>query len=653
MGNSDRRPYLTATVLDQDFLDQCHDSLVNQLELIVDIEAPTLSRTWLAYTNPSANIVEVTISEHGLKTGETITISSASDAGLDGVQTITSVPGLGRLRFDKGSAVSPLGTLDLSAERTIHVSDRNKYVDGVYYEARLNFPVISRTVGEFLSAQLEFSSQELTLNNADGKYNKYLPAGDDFSGWIGNQITVKLGLRDVGSTYKIIFSGKITEEAGFKRSITDISFLARDDFDKINASFPSEIFAVSSYANIESDKENALIPIIYGDWTVNVEPNLASIPCTVVNGKDADMNGDTSRTNNTQVVISANDNTAFDTSEVYIRRGEKAWRVDAADISAVPAGKNNFQIAQNSNSMLAITVDTTDQVYAFESSDMVLVKVKGKDLSGYDDNIIEQSRDILATYTDASLGDFAANWDTFRDKTVSGGASIENAVGDFLSRIYINEAQSALTFILSLLEQVRLEVFLNRSQKLQILSNHLDDFEASPAYQIKNWDVEQKSFKLKLDERNNFNRAKGQFNFLPSRKENFQETRVQKNTLAITQAGREISKRVVFPNLYDNTTVKNQVGEILRLTSAYLENVNVNLTWRSLLLDIGDFVKLNVNIQGTLFTNVPCLIRQISYDPAGIKIPMRLWSFQMLPFPGYAPGHEGITGGTTATIVEE
>ena len=41
MSSSDRRQYLTSTVLDQDFLDASHDNLENQLELIVDIETPT------------------------------------------------------------------------------------------------------------------------------------------------------------------------------------------------------------------------------------------------------------------------------------------------------------------------------------------------------------------------------------------------------------------------------------------------------------------------------------------------------------------------------------------------------------------------------------------------------------------------------------
>jgi hypothetical protein len=70
-----------------------------------------------------------------------------------------------------------------------------------------------------------------------------------------------------------------------------------------------------------------------------------------------------------------------------------------------------------------------------------------------------------------------------------------------------------------------------------------------------------------------------------------------------------------------------------------------------MLLDIGDFVKINVDIQGTQFVNVPAMIREIGYDPAGIKIPVKLWSFQMLPFPGHSPTFIGMTGGSTSGII--
>lgn len=585
MSNDNRLQYENATVLDQAFLNAAQDNLVNQLELVVDIELP----------NPPGGF--------------------------------------------------------------IRASDRNKYVvnnlgEGTFYEALLVFPIIKRTVGDFLSPALEFSQLTLELSNVDGRFNSLLPAGDEYAGWVGRAVTVRLGLGEVESTYRTIFQGFITEQAGFRRNVSSITLVARDRLDAVNKNFPIGVFTVASFPNLENDKANNVVPVIYGDWTVNVEPGMASVPGIVVNGADPDVDGTNSFTNNIQLVIAAHALVSFDTTQVYLRRGEKVWLVPSADIAAVSIagpGVSSFEIVQNSGLMAAQTPDTDDQLLEYGSGDNFFVKVRGKALAGFDDNIVEQAKDILKTYGGLINSDFDANWATYRDKA----APAQSAIALFKSRVWIQEPQTVLEFALSLLEQVRIEAFIDRNLKFKLLPIHLEDFQADPAFTVKNWDVEQGSFGLRIDERTNFNRANAVFNNLPNRRENFQETVVYRNDLAIAQAGKPISKRIVFPNLYEESVVIHQLVETLRVTSSYFENVDVTLTWRSMLLDVGDFVKLNVKIQSTEFENVPALIREIGYDPAGIKIPLKLWSFQMLPFPGYTPGSAGTVGGSTATIVAE
>lgn len=578
MATSDRRPDQRSEVLDQDFLDEAHDNLVNQLELIVLITAP------------NGDIV-------------------------------------------RGS-------------------DRNKYVGENFYRARLTFPVIRRTVGEFLSPNLEFSDLTLELNNVDQSLNQYLPEGQDFSSWINNKVEVRLGLRDVESTYTTIFEGHITEEGGLKRTVNSVIINARDDFDRLNISFPSSVLTKANFPNLEDDLENTILPVIYGDWTVNVEPNLASIPTTILNGADPTVNGDTSHTTNLQLVISENALSFFDTTQVYLRRGESAWVFDSADIVNVAVDNTSFEIKQLSLNMTALTPDTADEPFQFSSGDEILVKVRGKDLGAYDNNTVAIAKDILKTYAGMVDADFDANWDTFRDKA----SPTESAVANIGCRVWIQEPQEALLYALSLLEQVRLEAFIDRNLRLKINSLHFDDFVA-PAnidFKIRKFDLERGSFQPELDERNNFNRCRGVYNFLPNRNENLNKTPFYRNSAAITGANNKvITKGLVFPNLYESTAVENQTIETLKLTSGYIEHLVFNATWRSLLLDIGDFVSIDVKIQGTQFNEVPAMIREIGYDPAGIKIPMKVWSFQMLPYPGHSPGFAGITGGSTATITEE
>lgn len=539
----------------------------------------------------------------------------------------------------------------------IHASDRNKYVvdsstgEGIFYEALLTFPVIKRTIGEFLSPALEFSSLELELSNVDGRFNSLLPEGDNFAGWIGNTVTVKLGLGELADTYQTIFQGEVTDQGGFKRTVSSIIITARDRFDIINQSFPSSVLTLANFPDLEPDKENLIVPIVYGDWRTDVEPGAASVPTIVVNGNDPDVNGDTSRTNNVQLVICNHPLQVFDSTNVYLVRGENAWLLPAGDITNISIGSSpsSFEIVQNSGIMQGVTAEAEDQVLEFSKGDSFYVRVLGKDLGTYDNNIVAQAQDILETFAGLSSGDFDSSWNTLKTKS----SPSQSAIASIKSRAYIFEQQNILEYVLSLLEQVRIEAFIDKNLKLKLFSLHLEDFEADPDHTIKNVDIEKGSFSPKLDDRNNFNRAKGVFNLLPNRNENFQETPIYKNAAAISQAGKVISKKIVFPNLYQASAVNDQVKEILKISSAYLENVYSTLTWRSMLLDIGDFVKLNVKIQSTEFSEVPAVIREIGYDPTGIKIPVRLWSFQMLPFPGYIPGNTGTVGGSTATITEE
>ena len=522
----------------------------------------------------------------------------------------------------------------------IRASDRNKYVDNVFYEALLVFPVIRRTVGEWLSTAIEFSTVDLELTNVDGRFNEILPGGNSFGGWLGKTVVVKLGLRDVAATFQTIFSGKISDVGGFGRTVKSVRIVARDKFDSLNIAFPNTVFTRGVFADIEDSEAGKIVPVIYGDWTVNVNPQAASVPGIVVNGALASvLTGAT----NLLIYISDNVNVFFDTDQVWLLRGSLYFKFDAADVVNV-VDNRYFEILQNNVTTIA------GSPFIFEKGDQFFVKVKGKDLGAYDNSIVSIAKDILVSYGGLSdPADFDANWDTFRDKV----APVQDAISLMKARVWIQDPQSVMEFVLSLFEQVRLEIFVDRNLKLKINSLHFSDWIALPAFEQKNWDIISGSFSPRIDVRNNFNRAKGQFNFNPDSDNNIAETSLFKNTAAITQAGKAISKRLVFPNLYEEDTVAYQVIEMIKLGSAYIEIIELEATWRSLLLDIGDFVSIDINIGATVLTKVPAMVRSIGYDPQGIKIPMTLFSFQMVPFVGHAPGFSGITGGSTATIVEE
>jgi hypothetical protein len=182
---------------------------------------------------------------------------------------------------------------------------------------------------------------------------------------------------------------------------------------------------------------------------------------------------------------------------------------------------------------------------------------------------------------------------------------------------------------------------------------HWDEFDNTPSYTVNNWDVERDSLRPTLDVQNNFNRARGTFGFIPEANASGFATTYFRNQAAITQNGRILTRDLDYPNLYRSADVEVQVKETLKLASGYREVIEVTLTSRAILQDIGEWILLDVQIGASQFVAVPCLVREIGYSPDGLKLPMKLWSFAMLPFGTWNPGYTGIVGGVSATITAE
>lgn len=589
MSGSDRQLYLSATVLDQAFLDAtAQDNLDTRLELSLDIETST---------------------------------------GF------------------------------------IRASDRNKYVGSTFYQARLVFPTINRKISHWLQNQVEFSSLSLELSNVDQAFNPFEAGGADYTGFIGKTVVVKVGIRDVASTYQSVFTGVVTEIGGTGRTVKSLLLTARDKFDVANQNLPLTILTQEVYPNIEGNLIGTSVPVVYGDWTTAVKKatipptettalqylDTADIPLYCVNGLNALIN----TAINAQFVISENANVSLDTTEVWLYRGNQFTKFDPGDITNVNGSKNYLEIIQLGATLILPPPGTTGDgtSWQYESGDNIYVRVVGKAMpGGLHTNVIRQAQDILMTYGGFSSGDFDSSWDHFAAKT----SPAQSAVANIPARAWVQDVQPAMEYVVSLLAQVRLEVFINRNEQIEVSSNHFDEFVASPSFTVKNWDVVRDTFKPAIDNQNNFNRATANYNKSPVTGETTFATGFYNNGAAIAQVGgKQITKLITFPNLYTESDVINQLTEILRLASAQSELIAVTLTSRSFLLELGDWVKVAVQIGSTIFDNVPAQVREIGYDPQGLKIPAVLWSMQVVPFPGWTPSYAGIVGGYAATITAE
>lgn len=577
MGTIIRRPWETATVLDQNLLNNSQDSLSQRLEMIADIETST---------------------------------------GI------------------------------------IHLSDRSKYVGGVFYENRVEFPAIERTVGDFLSGVLEFSGLEIVINNTDQKFSDRLQGGANYEGWINKRVEVKIGLSEVDSSYITVFEGFVTDIGGYSRSTSTFTLSCRNRFDSVNAQIPTQVLNSGDFPLIEDEFIGLAAPIIYGDFTVDLRPEGSEVPVFPVNGKDPLVNGSLDPVdplagdNPLRLVVSSTPLKFLDTATVTLRRGNGFYVFSAADIATLPFTNNQiFDITQKN-----LIIEGSPWVY--NTGDVFFVRCQGPDLGSggiYDDNIVEIAKNILIEFGGLTAADFTSAWDTFRNKN----APPQSAIFSIPTRLWLQDAAKAVEVTATLLEQVRLEPFINRENKWDLASLHFEDFVASPNFTVRNWDVARGTFQPQIDERNNFNRAQADFNFNPATGQNRLSTAIFKNDLATSQAGKAISKLITFPSLYKITDVENQLIEIIRLVSAYSEFIEVTLTSRAFLKDICDFVRLSVDIGSIQFSSsgqpIVGLIRDLRYNPKTMGIGCRIWCFQMLNFPGYT-GPAGTVSGYDAII---
>lgn len=649
MASKDRRPYLTATNVTQDLLNECQDNQLNGLESIIELEAP--------------------------------------DGSL------------------------------------IRISDRNKYVGEHFYEALTNFPSITRSVGDWLGGSLVFSEIEFEVSNVDGRFNRYLPLGNDFSNWVGRSVELKIGLAEQEVTYFSVFKGTVSNEGGYARTLKSIKIRARNDLEKVNVSFPNTVFTNLSHPKAEDDLWGKIIPVVYGDWTQEVIAGAASLPAIVTNGSDPLVNNDnvpvqisigspavftstrhrfdsgdkvtlttdgslpteltagddyyiktilsvntftvsaslggsaintsgsqsgshelqkaaTESFRNIKTRISIDPMRSFDTKNVFLERSDLLYRIPASLITNVSADLNEFEIV---NGTASFQIDGEDYVYS--SSDKFYCKGEGKAIDGnYNDSGVWIARDILKEYGGLVNSDFDSTWASFRDKA---------SVSSTNFRAYIFDEQNAMQYAVSLLEQVSLEPFVTRDLKFSLNSLQFDDWATSVSYRAKNWDVRKGSFKPKIDQRNNFNRARAVYNYLPNFEQNAWSTSYYKNQAAINQQGVGETKVLIYPNLYQTERVEYFLQETLKLTSAFREVVDFAITPRGFLLDIGEFIRMDINVGSVYYDDVPAMIREIGYNPATLEISLKCWSMAMIPYPNYTPSYAGIVGGFNATITEE
>jgi hypothetical protein len=533
-----------------------------------------------------------------------------------------------------------------SDEVSFYLSDRAKYVyfssidASIFYQPRVTFPQINRTLGDFLSSTLELSSLQVTINNSDQYFNTVLPGGDLYNGFINKVMIVEVGIGEDAANYHTIFAGHITKVGGFSRDYKSFKLTAKNKFEVLNTTFPDKYLSIDAFEFLDDDLVGVAVPVILGDWTVNLARSHPSVPGLVVNGKNplvnksiVDINGDPDPnvgSARVQAVISINPLSFLDTSKVYLKRSDVAYIFDSADIEILAGLDNRFVYITQGN----LQVNEPLEPWIYEDGDEFFFEVKGTTFDSPINigNPLMQAKKLLMVYAGRLEADFDSSWATYITRLGTKG---------WLSRCWVQDQQPLFEYILSLLEQVRLEVYINNDNKLAVTSLWMEDFIPAPSFRINNFDIIRGTLKPILEDRNVFNSAKAEYSFDPSITQNRFSTAQYSNELAVTQMGSKIAKLIVFPNLYIESHVLDNLTEILRLIP-YIEFLECSVTPRSLLLELGQQIGLNINVGGfnlvdkfgVLYNDmVTGIVRSLGFDPKGMSIPIKVWMLQMVAFP--------------------
>ena len=526
----------------------------------------------------------------------------------------------------------------------LRLSDQPLYVGNRFYEGRIKIPKVERKISELLAASLTFSEIQVDINNVDGAYNRYLVGGANYTPFFGQSIELKAGLRDVESSYFTVFKGFVHYEGSVERGSKTFTLRARDQFETLNKPIPLPLINLTDFPLAPQDSLGKRIPMALGDWTYGFNFNNAA---DVDVGSEIKVKAKTAAGNfgggllgyfvGAGVFVFSIGSYLPDTIlSVLVKRGDNYL---VANFTASPTAAAGYWCAQV---LSLIKTDNSSTGYIYQSGDVAAISVKVPYAVGQYDNAVDQAREVLKTLAGVAVGDFdATSWNTLRAKT----SPASGAVANIKSRLWIGEANSGdatvLSAAISLLKQIRADIFIDRNRRVKLLSLALEDnpqLSAVPA--VTQYNVLEGTFKPQTDRRNFFNSAAGNYSFNPITGKTAFQTAKRKNSNSIFKSGKEIAKAIDFPNLYIPADVQNQVDEYVRFYSAGLEYVSTTLTWNHIIRDLGDFVTVSFNVGSVSFDRVPMMIRNLSASPESGSVEVLLLSFANLPYPNFSPNYQ-------------
>jgi hypothetical protein len=260
------------------------------------------------------------------------------------------------------------------------------------------------------------------------------------------------------------------------------------------------------------------------------------------------------------------------------------------------------------------------------------VSVKIPYAAGQYSNAVLIAKEILKTVGDVQESELdAASWSSLATKS----SPAQSAITTILARIWIGKKDDKIIeVVLGLLEQVRIEMYWDRAQKIALRSVHPEDFQYHGSTRIEQIHIDEKSLNVKSDQRNFFNKAFANYGYTPILDKTQISTVTRKNQNSIDKTGKTIEKAIDLPALHVEANALNQLDEFIRFYSCGQQYVEARIAWTALLKDLAEIVKVTYRIGSISFDNIPMKVRDITFMPSTGCLNFRLLSFDNFPYDG-------------------
>jgi hypothetical protein len=552
----------------------------------------------------------------------------------------------------------------------LRFADKPLFVDGHFYDARIKIPEIKNQLSELLDPALEFSEVEITIDNNDGAYNKYLVGGAQYTSFIGAKCRISYGVGDVASTgYIQIFEGLVHQEGAASRNVKTITFRARDVLANLIGMklTPDVISATMTPATPVSVtfNENVTWPYVLGDWSYDRytntgfgglgtnDNNIRDVAvCEGIKGTYLGIYEFTGKG------LVGENGQAF-TGQLHVVAvcdtvvaPDHMQKVGDTNNTAVKFRPHNFVIQ---NDQIISIGNLVYDFFRFNATDTKHYYVfDGFWQSAVTSNVYTwQSGDVFIFYTyPATIADAKTNDDPVtmaKTMLLSFGLLTEPNFDGFTWGDYATPGQSfrwyyekddrtLIQIVLSILKQHRLDLFLTKELTVKLCSLRTEKL-PTPAgsRQIENLDISEDSVQIELLRKEFMNYAQGKFNFLPVSGETIDSTAVRRNLQSSVKSSNFSGKLIDLPNHADPTITTAHVDELVRLFAAGLEFVDFQLSYKHIDIEPGEFVTVSFSPGFTVFDNVPMQVRSVNIDPETAFIQVRCVGLGNYAWTAYEP----------------